>query len=219
MMTRRLLLAIAFTATMMAPAQAFAQLDETSWGVTVGFVPVWQVPNQLANLFGDVALDISGREFRFGVIRGTTNGGEWGISLVHKRLSTDSVVRVDDGADVISFVTDDAEMLGVELHRFFPFARVGRVQIGANVGGGVAQLRGFGTGSVEGPGSALSAPIRFADIFELAGRDLDIFPLARAEIAAAALIGERVKLRVGGGFNLPAVQVVSVSVSVLLGRD
>jgi hypothetical protein len=33
------------------------------------------------------------------------------------------------------------------------------------------------------------------------------------------LIGERLKLRVSGGFNMPGFQVVSLSFSYLLGQD
>jgi hypothetical protein len=204
---------------LLAPAPAFAQLDETSWGLTVGFAPVWRVPDQLADAFDAAELDLQGREFRVGLVRGTTLGGEWGLSLVHKRFSEKSKVAVRQSNDVISVVTNDAELLGVELHRFFSFARAGRAQIGVNVGGGLAQLRGFVTGTVDpGDGTAIQAPIGFSELFTLTGRDIDIFPLARAELAVAAMIGDRTKVRVGSGFNMPGVQVISVSLSVLMGR-
>ena len=116
-------------------------------------------------------------------------------------------------------VTDDAELLGVEVHRFFAFARAGRSQIGVNLGGGLAQLRGFVTGSVDpGDGTSIRAPIGFSELFTLTGREVNVFPLVRAELAVAAMIGDRTKVRVGSGFNMPGVQVVSVSLSVLLGR-
>src|SRR3712207_8345135 len=40
-------------------------------------------------------IDVTGREFRIGVVRGTTFGGEWGVALVHKRLDAQSSVTVD----------------------------------------------------------------------------------------------------------------------------
>lgn len=216
----RLIAALAFAGLLAGAAPARAQIDDTSWGLTAGFAPLWKVPESLATTLDAATLDIRGQELRVGVVRGTTLGGEWGITLVHKRLSKDSVVAVRQTNDVISVVTDDAEMLGVELHRFFPFFRAGRVQVGVNLGGGVAQMRGFVTGSVEAAGGvAIRAPIGFSELFELAGQKISVFPLARAEVAAAAMIGDRVKVRVGSGFNMPGVQLVSVTVSTLLGRD
>jgi hypothetical protein len=43
--------------------------------------------------------------------------------------------------------------------------------------------------------------------------------VGRAEIGAATLIGERFKVRVSGGFNMPGFQVISLSFSYLLGQD
>lgn len=203
-----------------APDTASAQIDQPSWGITGGFAPLWKVPDQLGELFDADTLDIKGQEFRIGLIRGTTFGGEWGVTLVHKRLSKEGIVAVRQSNDVISVVTDDAEMLGVEVHRFFSFVRAGRAQIGLNVGGGLAQMRGFVTGSVDpGDGTAIRARIGFSELFSLAGQELDFFPLARAEVAVAALVGDRVKVRVGSGFNMPGIQLASVSVSWLLGTD
>src|SRR5688500_3460410 len=127
---------------------AAAQIDDTSWGVTAGFSPRWSIPGTLlAELFDATTLDVKGPEFRLGVIRGTTLGGEWGISLIHKRLSKESTIEVEGSDSVVTVIADDAELLGVEVHRFFPFARTGNVQIGLNLGGGIAQLRGFVTGA------------------------------------------------------------------------
>lgn len=221
-MTRRVPLScVVFLACLAAlPAPAFAQLDEPSWGLTAGFAPLWKIPDRFGELLDAATIDISGREFRLGVVRGTTSGGEWGISLVHKRLTKDSEVAVRQPQTVISVVTDDAEMLGVEVHRFFAFARAGRTQIGVNLGGGLAQMRGFVTGSVTtSGGTEIETQIPFPELFELAGREITLLPLARAELAAAALIGDRVKIRVGGGFNMPGFHIASVSVSVLLGQD
>lgn len=217
---RRLLLAAVLGAILCAPAPALAQLDESSWGITVGGSPVWKVPTQLTELVPDTTLDIRGSEFRLGLVRGTTFGGEWGVSLVLKRLSKESLIEVKDGNAVVRITADDAEMLGLEVHRFFSFARVGRAQIGLNLGGGVAKLRGFLSGTVDQlSGADITATIPFNDVFSLAGQDLRFFPLGRAELAVAALIGDRVKVRVGGGFNMPGIQVASVTVSVLTGRD
>lgn len=203
----------------MMPARADAQIDDTSWGITGGVSPRWSVPGTLlANVFDATTLDVKGPEFRVGVIRGTTNGGEWGVSLIHKRLSKESVLEIEGTRDTLTVVADDAELIGVEVHRFFPFARAGHVQIGANLGGGIAQLRGFVSG-VQISGTTTNFTLPFPEAFVVAGREIDWLPVGRAELAAATLVGERLKIRVSGGFNMPGFQVVSLSFSYLLGQD
>ena len=89
------------------------------------------------DLFDATTIDVKGPEFRLGIVRGTTLGGEWGVSLIHKRLSKESTVAIEGTDDLLTVVADDAEMLGVEVHKFIPFARAGeRVQVGLNLGGG-----------------------------------------------------------------------------------
>jgi hypothetical protein len=204
---------------LMMPARADAQIDDTSWGITGGVSPRWSMPGTLlADLFDASTLDVKGPEFRVGIIRGTTLGGEWGVSLIHKRLSKESTLEIEGSNDVLTVIADDAELIGVEVHRFFPFARAGRVQIGANLGGGIAQLRGFVTGIQLGATSS-SFSLPFPEAFVVAGREIDWLPLGRAELGAATLIGERLKIRVSGGFNMPGFQVISLSFSYLLGQD
>lgn len=219
-MIRVLFVCSLFVAVFATPSHAYAQLDEPSWGLIVGFAPIWRVPDSFKNVFGATQLEIEGLEFRGGLIRGTTFGGEWGVVLVHKRISEKSVIAVRQARDVISVVAEDAELLGVELHQFLPFARAGRAQIGAVVGGGLAQMRGFLVGTVrQGNTPPVETNLPFGQLFELSGRKLRLFPLGRVEIAVNALVGDRVKLRFGSGFNMPGIQLFSVSTSVLLGRD
>jgi hypothetical protein len=201
------------------PSRVHAQIDDTTWGITGGVSPQWSIPGDwLAELFDATSLDVKGPEFRVGVIRGTTNGGEWGVSLIHKRLSKESEFEIEGTHNTLRVVADDAEMIGVEVHRFFRFARTGRVQIGVNLGGGIAQLRGFVSGVQVGPTSTNFA-LPFPEAFVVAGNEIDWLPLGRAELGAATLIGERLKIRVSGGFNMPGFQIVSLSFSYLLGQD
>lgn len=209
----------AAVAFLLAPAPARAQIDDTSWGITGGISPRWSVPSSiLSTVFDASTLDVRGPEFRIGVIRGTTAGGEWGISLVHKRLSKESTIEIEGTNDLLTVQADDAEMLGVEVHKFIPFARPGRTQIGVLVGGGIAQLRGFVTGAyIAGTTARFTLP--FPEAFSVAEREIDWLPIGRAELAVATLVGERLKVRVSGGFNMPGFQVASVSLSYLLGQD
>jgi hypothetical protein len=204
---------------LMMPVRADAQIDDTSWGITGGVSPRWTIPGTLfADLFDASTLDVKGPEFRVGIIRGTTLGGEWGVSLIHKRLSKESTIEIEGSNDLLTVIADDAELIGVEVHRFFPFARAGRVQIGVNLGGGIAQLRGFVTGVQLGATSS-SFSLPFPEAFVVAGREIDWLPLGRAELGAATIIGERLKIRVSGGFNMPGFQIISFSFSYLLGQD
>ena len=219
-MPLRLALIAVCAVVLIGPSPAAAQIDDTSWGVTAGVSPRWSIPGDLlADLFEANQLDVNGPEFRVGVIRGTTLGGEWGISLIHKRLSKESTIEIEGTDSLVTVIADDAEMLGVEVHRFFPFVTAGnRVQVGVNLGGGIAQLRGFVTGAyVSTTGANFTLP--FSEAFEVTGREIDYLPLGRAELGAAALVGERLKIRVSGGFNMPGFQVVSISFSYLLGQD
>ncbi|HXD18671.1 MAG TPA: hypothetical protein VN654_16775 [Vicinamibacterales bacterium] len=218
-MTNRYVALLALACALLAPLPAAAQIDDPSWGVTGGFSPQWAVPgNLLAGLFNATTIDVKGPEFRLGIVRGTTMGGEWGVSLVHKRLSKQSTVAVEGSRDLLTVVADDAELLGVEAHRFIPFARLHKVQVGVNLGGGIAQLRGFVTGTYVGATST-GFTLPFPDALAVVDREVDWIPVGRAELAAATLVGERLKVRVSGGFNMPGFQLISVSFSYLLGQD
>ena len=219
-MTKSLaMIGVISTMLLFAPSQAAAQIDDPSWGITAGFSPQWSMPGEwLAGLFDATTVDVKGPEFRVGVIRGTTNGGEWGVSLIHKRLSKESTIEVEGSNDLLTVVADDAELIGVEVHKFFPFARAGKVQIGVNLGGGIAQLRGFVSGRQVGV-TTTDFTLPFPEAFVVTGQEIDWMPLARAELAAAVQAGDRLKIRVSGGFNMPGFQVVSLSFSYLLGQD
>jgi hypothetical protein len=221
MQLRIVILVACFVVT--GPAVALAQIDDPAWGITAAFAPRWRVPTFIEGRFDVTSVDLTGRELRVGVVRGTTFGGEWGISLVHKRLSDTGAVTVDGSDGIARFTTEDSELLGVEVHRFFPFGRIGdRVQVGVNLAGGIAQIRGFVRGEYD-PFSAdaesFTATVPSREIFEYTGRDIDWLPIAKAQLAVAALVGERAKVRIGGGINLPGYEIVNVSFSYLLGRD
>jgi hypothetical protein len=206
-----------------APVAARAQIDDAAWGITAAFAPRWQVPTFVEGRFDITNVDLTGRELRVGVVRGTTFGGEWGVSLVHKRLSETGAVTVAGTDGLASFITEDSELLGVELHRFFPVARIGeRVQLGVTLAGGIAQVRGFVRGEYD-PASAdaesFTAMVPSRDVFEYTGRRVDWLPIAKVQFAVVTLLGERAKIRVGGGLNLPGYEMVNVSFSYLLGRD
>lgn len=214
-----------FAATLLVSATpGFAQIDNTTWGLEVGFTPSWKMPGQaLAGAFGADQIDLHGREFRIGVVRGRTFGGEWGVSLVHKRFADDGIVVLSSSSGKGSFTTTDAEMLGFEVHRFFAFGTIAKqVQIGVNLAGGAGQLRGYVDASYVPSNptqTRANALVRTADIFDYVDKHITWLPMAKAELGAAVLAGDRVKVRITGGFNFPGYEVASVSVTYLMGHD
>lgn len=221
-MQLRIVILVAFF-VVSGPVAALAQIDDPAWGITAAFAPRWHVPDFVEGRFDVASVDLTGRELRVGVVRGTTFGGEWGVSLVHKRLSETGAVTVDGSDGIARFTTEDSELLGVEVHRFFPFARIGeRVQVGVNLAGGIAQIRGFVRGEYDPfstDAESFTAMVPSRDIFEYAGRNVDWLPIAKAQVAVATLIGQRAKVRIASGINVPGYEIVNVSFSYLLGRD
>ena len=206
------------------PRPSAAQLDNPAWGLTVGFSPLWQMPSEvLSGLFDADIVDLHGPELRLGVVRGTTFGGEWGISLVHKRFKKDSDVQLSGEHGRAIFVTEDAEMLGAEVHRFVVFGTISeRVQVGINLALGVAKMRGIAEGrySTAPPGSAeQTATVLTPEIFEFVGRELSWLPIGKLELGVGTIIGDRLKVRVSGGLNFPGYQIAGVTVSYLMGHD
>ena len=69
------------------PAVGFAQGNELRWGVGFSFTPQWTANESITKWWiGDVPNDVKGSEFSVGVVRGRPNGGEWGVSYVHKPI-------------------------------------------------------------------------------------------------------------------------------------
>jgi hypothetical protein len=214
-------IAVLLAASILAlPAAVLAQIDNPAWGLAGGFSPHWQVPGTFGGILNSDRFDVGGREFRIGIVRGTTAGDEWGLSLVHKLLKNDAAVSVARRQGVARFVNEDAELIGVEANRFFAFADVGRqMQVGANLAGGFAQIRGFVRGEFDSTAQRLSATVPTRDVFAYAGREIRWLPLAKAEIGLVARVGERAKVRVSGGLNVPGFEIIDISFSYLLGHD
>jgi hypothetical protein len=74
------------------PQFASAQSDnerQARWGVGFSFTPTWEITDQLTNLFDldeGESLSLTGTELTIGVVRGSTRGGDWGVSFVRKPI-------------------------------------------------------------------------------------------------------------------------------------
>jgi hypothetical protein len=219
---------------------AAAQAQDSSWGVIGGFTPTWRVPdNTIKNLFDARAVDLSGSEFRIGLVRGKEFGGDWGVSLVSKRFKEGSTVTRESDYDLqngtfpalFGFTTTDTSLLGVEAHKYANFGTIkDRVQIGLVFGGGFGQLRGNvsraavvydGNGSGDDLGQEIT---RFTDnvpateLFAPLGFEIEYVPLFRTELAVTGIVAPGLKVRASGGFNMPGMQMFSVNAIYLFGR-
>lgn len=211
--------------------------QQSHWGIAVGGVPRWKVPGAIGKAF-DRQVDISGNEFAIGVERGRDMSGSWGVSFIHKGIANGS--RVDDvshsssclaeGQCYVSsryYVTQGVSLIGLEVHKYVPFVTIKRrAQIGMNFGGGFMQFKGQVVTHKLEPIVSYS-PVTYRPTVsqgETVTTDpaktllkVSSLPVARVEVAAAAIIAPGLKLRVGGGLNFPSYPTVSIGVTYLFG--
>jgi hypothetical protein len=225
-------------ALLMAAPEASAQNRESHWGVSASFVPRWDFPEALANVW-NMDADMSGMEMRVGIVRGSDLGGDVGVSFVKKRVDDDSTVFLRESACVdvpggrsacargTYHVTQDAGMTGVEGHVFIPFATIrGRVQIG----GMFAVARFDGTTDrflehlvVNGSNvTVVTDPLGtgpFKEALQDLPQDWKVVPIGRVELAVGFLVRPGLKLRATGGVNFPGYHIVGFNVQYLFGAE
>jgi hypothetical protein len=181
------------------PQLALAQ--DSYWGLSASFTPSWKANDRFKVLFQADELDLSGSEFRVGVVRGRTLGGDWGLSLVRKSLKDGGVVDGENGRYVLG---SDVTLLGGTIDKFAVFGTIkDRVQIGMLLGIGAAQIKGAAV--LEGTG-----PVAAKEALGFAGRDIKFSPLARLELAVAVIVVEGFKIRASGGLSYPGLSTFSI---------
>jgi hypothetical protein len=215
---------------LMLPASAGAQ---SHWGVGASFTPVWQEFTPVRELMIDGEGSMEGTQMTIGLVRGSTRGGEWGVSFVHMPIEDDSTfVDVSDcepaPCDPVQSIrrTRDVRLRGVEAYWAPSFVTIAnRVQIGAVIGGGAAQVLGdvedtlqfppvvdpF-TGQVFSPGFSDTVTVPANEVF------IKVTPLIRAEAHVAVIVAPGLKVRLSGGLNGPGTGV-RVGVVYLIGAD
>lgn len=225
-----------------SPVMAQGTDGPNRWGLAVSFAPVWQVPDKgpfgkLAEKsleMADVGYDISGRDFRVGVVRGRDRRDDWGISLVHRTFKEDSIqggivkkciLEISCHVEGAELRYQDAALTGIEANRFVTVARIGNVvQVGVDLAAGL----GWYTGKVERRDAlntftdSSTEPVLGFTPTQVPASDLSKTKpslLGRAEIAAAVRVTQAVKLRVSGGFNYPGTDVGSVSLMYFFGSN
>jgi hypothetical protein len=216
---------------LMSPKEGFAQ---SHWGVSGWASPGWTLSERARALLAseDDIINIEGKEFAIGFVRGSTLGGDIGVSYVRKPwkdgfgFSEESTNCFSPGQnqpqiclrDRESGVFQDVMLNGVEVNWFYAprFGRIkNRVQIGLNVGGGIATFSGeiIKTEDHEepvftpGPGGGSSRIVNRHSEETLGAEDelLPVFPLFKIELMGAIIATPAVKIKVAGGTNFPGV--------------
>jgi hypothetical protein len=212
---------------LLQPAPASAQTGtESHWGVRVSFAPSWEIADSVKELLFDDNEEgtIKGSEFLVGFVRGSTFGGDWGVSFVRKPWEdgsgpTSTDVDCFNRAQTIcrptleSTLTEGVYLNAVEVHWFIRFANIKqRVQLGANVGGGIGAVEGnvvVTRHRFEPTGFNQQGPTGFREIHEvetLPAKDelLPVFPLFKIEALGSFIVTPALKIQAAVGANFPA---------------
>jgi hypothetical protein len=204
-----------------APAQA---AKASHWGATGSLTPTWTANEQWRNLLlSEGNLPMEGSEFTVGLVRGSTGGGDWGVSFVRKRFNDGLVTDQSDSSCSVNACFSSkwaqalrgTELTGVEVHWFWAIATIkNRVQLGMNIAGGVAKVKGEVAETSE---FRFTSPQgehvdRSADLFPANEVFFKTQPLAKLEAVGAVIVAPGLKVKVEGGFNAPgpAVRVAAV---------
>ncbi len=231
------LIVLAFAIALFASTTpTYAQEKKSSWGVQVGVTPQWRHSSLLEDIAsGD--LDLRGSEFAFGIIRGRTLGGDWGVSFVRKSINDASFIdnHFEECHDLNGlqcfqagtlYRFRGASLTGLEVHKFVPFVTIRkRVQLGMNFAGGVVWPKG----SVEkrnidlrlnedDPLRPVFEPVETVSIENAADAMEDVIglstlPMARIEAVVAFIVAPGLKVKVSSGIGIPGDNRFSVGLA------
>jgi hypothetical protein len=217
----------ALFAILLTPSPAAAQDKESHWGARVSFVPEWEIHESIRKVLFEEEENgqMKGSEFSIGFVRGSTLGGDWGVSFVRKPFDNESGTTENDQdcfnqaqtncqprTETMRF--DNVYLNAFEVHWFVAFATfANRVQIGLNVAGGVGSMKGNvirTTDRFQPTNFGPNGPTAFTAIHEvevLPAKDelMPIFPLIKLEAEGAFIVAPGLKVKVAGGMNFPAV--------------
>jgi hypothetical protein len=208
------------------PSVALAQATDSKWGVSVSFTPSWKALSDLQREhFIEGEGTIEGTEFTIGLVRGSTLGGDWGVSFVHKPIkdvtfsesTQDCQPQFGCTTSTMTQTLRDVLLKGVEYHWSKPFATFAdRVQVGLNVGGGVA----FVSGTIDTTFDLINPPpfpVFHQEFSDPASDTLwPVYPLIKVEAQGAVIVAPGLKVKVAGGFNYPSASL-RIGVVYLIG--
>ncbi len=213
---------------------ALAQSDDARWGIGASFTPKWKANTDIQNLLlveGDPPVE--GTEFTIGLVRGSTRGGDWGISYVRKPVTEGlTVTEVEESSDPgFGYRASFAQTFrgvyyqGVEIHKFWPFGTIaGRVQIGLNMAGGVASIKGEIDETIDTvmqitwpDGTVMTDAQRDSVTGPVTDYVYKLQPLAKLELQGAVIVAPALKIKVSAGVNAPSTFSFRVGAVVLIG--
>jgi hypothetical protein len=216
-----------------APALAQGNKD-SHWGASVSLSPSWKANEKWQELLlveGNGTIE--GSEMTVGLIRGSTLGGDWGVSFVKKSVKDGTTITSVDEFSSQGFfdrttqtqVLRDVYFQGVEGHVFIPFATIkNRVQVGLNVGGGIATVKGFVEETLEFfsqftfPNGQVQTNINRETFTEEASEVFYKYqPLFKLEAQGAIIVVPAVKVKISGGFNAPSGASFRIGAVFLIG--
>ena len=209
------------------PAPALAQGNQSHWGVNASFTPQWTLMEPLRKIMFEEEGTLAGREFTIGLVRGSTRGGDWGVSFVRKPFKDGSgSIEVDSecfpppaqanqcATTRTTSLTRGVYLNGVQVHWFIRFVNIkDRVQVGMNVGGGIASVKGQVVETTDGfevrgfnpqTGRVTLSPVHTEETQTAKDELLPLFPLAKLEAEGAVILTPALKLQIAGGLNFPS---------------
>jgi len=216
-------------------APAFAQEQKPKyWGVEFSYTPTWKADRTMQDMLyieGDPLLE--GTEFTFGVARGSALGGNWGVSYVRKSINDGSTVTFSEQQSGPNFAFSSTEtsvmqkvfLQGVEVYTFIPFVNIkNRVQIGVNVGGGIASVKGTihqtrdtSNTFIPSVGPPQTTFEHEEETLPASEVILSLQPLGRVEAMAAFIIVPGLKAKISAGFNMPSAIAFRIGAVYLIG--
>ena len=134
-----------------APARAQKQEESSHWGVGFSYSPTWQANKEFQNIFIIESDDrLEATEWAIGVSRGKLRGGHWTVSYLSKPFKNKTITESETFVDgnfssesTTSTTFTDLRYKGVEALKYLAFVTIKRrVQVGMNVGGGIATVEG-----------------------------------------------------------------------------
>lgn len=211
---------------LLLPSVAAAQDKSSHWGVRFSLTPNWEISNNIRKILyesGDLGT-MKGKEIEIGFVRGSTLGGDAGVSFVRKPFSDESGIITTNqdcfnqaqticrpNVETTQFQT--VYLNAVEFNWSKPvhtFAQ--RIQVGFNVGAGVGTMKGNvvkTTDRFEPTGFNQNGPTGFVQRHEtevLLAKDelLPIFPMFKLEAEGAVIVAPGLKVKFAYGVNFPA---------------
>ncbi len=217
---------VAVFVVVMALAVAGSAQAQSSWGVQASRTPNWTALKAVSDV---TEMNLAGNEFQVGIVRGRSLSGDWGVAFVRNRLNKD--VEINDLTNHCDpsacypvgtlYQFDNVTTTGLEVHKFLPFVTIKeRAQIGLNFAGGVAWFGGTAQKS-EYNGDRMNGSYRethtTVNIAETLKEEIgfSMMPTFKLELVGAAIVTERIKVKVGGGVGFPGYSRFNVGVVYL----